>query len=191
MLLSPQAERNWESLCSVLENVLEHQSHRQLFALELGSGTGQHVIRFAQKMPFVTWQPSDIKEESLDRFVSYYRFLIVTDTNIYSWSKWLCSSHAVKFFTVSIMGNRFYIFQLCGYETAGSGSGIANWRIKSACLLAVLKHTLLQPMRRLCCSQSTWMPANRGSNGQAFLATPVMLLLPLTYCNTAPSKQQR
>lgn len=84
MLLSPQAERNWESLCSVLEDVLEHQSHRQLFALELGSGTGQHVIRFAQKMPFVTWQPSDIKEESLDRFVSYYRFLIVTDTNIYS-----------------------------------------------------------------------------------------------------------
>lgn len=69
MLLSPQAERNWESLCSVLEDVLEHQSHRQLFALELGSGTGQHVVRFSQKLPFVTWQPSDIKEESLNRFV--------------------------------------------------------------------------------------------------------------------------
>lgn len=53
----------------MLEDVLEDQSHRQLFALELGSGTGQHVIRFAQKMPFVTWQPSDIKEESRDRFV--------------------------------------------------------------------------------------------------------------------------
>ena len=71
MLLSPQAERNWEDLCVVLEDVLENQSHRQLFGLELGSGTGQHVIRFAQKMPFVTWQPSDIKEESRDRFVSY------------------------------------------------------------------------------------------------------------------------
>lgn len=70
MLLSPQAERNWEDLCAVLEDVLEEQSHRQLFALELGSGTGQHVIRFAQKMPFVTWQPSDITQESLDRFVS-------------------------------------------------------------------------------------------------------------------------
>lgn len=70
MLLSPQAERNWEGLCLVLEDVLEDQSHRQLFALELGSGTGQHVIRFAQKMPFITWQPSDIKEESRDRFVS-------------------------------------------------------------------------------------------------------------------------
>lgn len=69
MLVSPQAERNWESLSLVLEDVLESQSHRQLSALELGSGTGQHVIRFAQKLPFVTWQPSDIKEESLERSV--------------------------------------------------------------------------------------------------------------------------
>ncbi|XP_039681090.1 methyltransferase-like 26 B isoform X1 [Perca fluviatilis] len=71
MLLSPQAERNWEDLCLVLEDVLEDQSHRELFALELGSGTGQHVIRFAQKMPFVTWQPSDIKEESRDSIKAY------------------------------------------------------------------------------------------------------------------------
>ncbi|XP_067332490.1 methyltransferase-like 26 B isoform X1 [Channa argus] len=71
MLLSPQAERNWESLCSVLEDVLQDQSHKQLFALELGSGTGQHVIRFAQKMPFITWQPSDIKEESRDSIKAY------------------------------------------------------------------------------------------------------------------------
>ncbi|XP_076607813.1 methyltransferase-like 26 B [Chaetodon auriga] len=71
MLLSPQAERNWESLCLVLEDVLEDQSHRELFALELGSGTGQHVIRFAQKMPFVTWQPSDIKQECLDSIKAY------------------------------------------------------------------------------------------------------------------------
>uniref|UniRef100_A0A3B4A1G1 Methyltransferase like 26 n=1 Tax=Periophthalmus magnuspinnatus TaxID=409849 RepID=A0A3B4A1G1_9GOBI len=71
MLVSPQAERNWESLAAVLEDVLEEQSHRKLFALELGSGTGQHVIRFAQKMPFVTWQPSDIKEESRDSIKAY------------------------------------------------------------------------------------------------------------------------
>ncbi|KAF7659955.1 hypothetical protein LDENG_00290670 [Lucifuga dentata] len=71
MLVSPQAERNWEGVCSVLEDVLEDQSHRQLFALELGSGTGQHVIRFAQKIPFVTWQPSDIKEEHRDSIKAY------------------------------------------------------------------------------------------------------------------------
>ncbi|XP_035510821.1 methyltransferase-like 26 B [Morone saxatilis] len=71
MLLSPQAERNWEDICSVLEDVLEDQSHRQLFALELGSGTGQHVIRFAQKLAFVTWQPSDIKEDYRDSIKAY------------------------------------------------------------------------------------------------------------------------
>lgn len=82
MLVSPQSERNWESLSLVLEDVLENQSHRQLSALELGSGTGQHVIRFAQKMPFVTWQPSDIKEESLERSV----VLIPHIQNIYTHS---------------------------------------------------------------------------------------------------------
>ncbi|XP_072299296.1 methyltransferase-like 26 B [Eucyclogobius newberryi] len=71
MLVSPQAERNWESLSLVLEEVLEEQSQRKLFALELGSGTGQHVVRFAQKMPYVTWQPSDIKEESRDSVKAY------------------------------------------------------------------------------------------------------------------------
>lgn len=82
MLLSPQAERNWESLCSMLEDVLEEQSHRQLFALELGSGTGQHVIRFAQKMPFVTWQPSDITEQSHTRFV-VKRISYMSNTKVY------------------------------------------------------------------------------------------------------------
>ncbi|KAM9780178.1 methyltransferase-like 26 B [Neosynchiropus ocellatus] len=71
MLLSPLAERNWEDLCSLLEDVLEPQSHRKLFGLELGSGTGQHVVRFSQKLPYVTWQPSDIKEESLESIKAY------------------------------------------------------------------------------------------------------------------------
>ncbi|XP_071385912.1 methyltransferase-like 26 B [Centroberyx affinis] len=71
MLVSPLAERNWAGLCSVLEDVLEDQSHRELFGLELGSGTGQHVIHFARKIPFITWQPSDIKEECRDSIKAY------------------------------------------------------------------------------------------------------------------------
>ncbi|CAB1350244.1 unnamed protein product [Coregonus sp. 'balchen'] len=57
MLISPLADRNQKELCSVLSDVLEEQSHRELFALELGSGTGQHVVNFAMAMPFITWQP--------------------------------------------------------------------------------------------------------------------------------------
>uniref|UniRef100_A0A671MRG3 UPF0585 protein C16orf13 homolog B-like n=1 Tax=Sinocyclocheilus anshuiensis TaxID=1608454 RepID=A0A671MRG3_9TELE len=55
MLLSPAAERSQDGLLSVLWELLEDQSHRELFGLELGSGTGQHVVHFAQEMPFVTW----------------------------------------------------------------------------------------------------------------------------------------
>uniref|UniRef100_A0A667XAR0 Zgc:103625 n=1 Tax=Myripristis murdjan TaxID=586833 RepID=A0A667XAR0_9TELE len=65
------SSRNWAGLCSVLEDVLEDQSHRELFAVELGSGTGQHVIHFSQKIPFITWQPSDIKEEARDSIKAY------------------------------------------------------------------------------------------------------------------------
>ncbi|XP_034151428.1 methyltransferase-like 26 B isoform X2 [Esox lucius] len=71
MLISPLADRNQKELCSVLSDVLEEQSHRELFALELGSGTGQHVVNFALALPFVTWQPSDIKEESQESIRSY------------------------------------------------------------------------------------------------------------------------
>ncbi|XP_067279700.1 methyltransferase-like 26 B isoform X1 [Pseudorasbora parva] len=71
MLLSPAAERSQDSLLSVLWEILEDQSHRELFGLELGSGTGQHVVHFAQEMPFVTWQPSDIKEESRNSIRAY------------------------------------------------------------------------------------------------------------------------
>lgn len=33
--------------------------------LEIGSGTGQHIIDFAKKFPHITWWPSDIREEHL------------------------------------------------------------------------------------------------------------------------------
>ncbi|XP_036795684.1 methyltransferase-like 26 B [Oncorhynchus mykiss] len=54
MLISPLADRNQKELCSVLCDVLEEQSHRELFALELGSGIGQHVVNFAMATPFIT-----------------------------------------------------------------------------------------------------------------------------------------
>ncbi|XP_056310147.1 methyltransferase-like 26 B [Danio aesculapii] len=71
MLLSPAAERSQGSLLSVLWEILKDQSHQELFGLKLGSGTGQHVVHFAQEMPFVTWLPSDIKEESQNSIRAY------------------------------------------------------------------------------------------------------------------------
>lgn len=76
MLLSPAADRNQDDILSVLAEVLEEQSHKELFGLELGSGTGQHVVHFAQELTYVTWLPSDIKEESRARYWIKDHFII-------------------------------------------------------------------------------------------------------------------
>ncbi|XP_039596468.1 methyltransferase-like 26 B [Polypterus senegalus] len=69
MLLSPAAERNKDDLLQVLKDLLD--TDRELFGLELGSGTGQHVIHFAQELPFVTWQPSEISSSAHESICSY------------------------------------------------------------------------------------------------------------------------
>ncbi|XP_066560251.1 methyltransferase-like 26 B [Amia ocellicauda] len=71
MLLSPAAERNKDALLAVLRALLEPQSYHKLFALELGSGSGQHVVHFAEDLPFITWQPSDPSEEARQSICSY------------------------------------------------------------------------------------------------------------------------
>ena len=54
-LFSPSAERNKVPISAVLSQVLpEHGA-----VLEVGSGTGQHVVQFARAMPKLTWQPSE------------------------------------------------------------------------------------------------------------------------------------
>ncbi|RXM37444.1 UPF0585 protein C16orf13-like B [Acipenser ruthenus] len=71
MLLSPVAERNKDALLQVLAGLLGGHSERQLFGLELGSGSGQHVVHFAQELPFVTWQPSEISNSAQDSIYAY------------------------------------------------------------------------------------------------------------------------
>ena len=54
-LIAPAAERNKGPILTVLKRVLPARG----LVLEIASGTGQHVIHFAQCMPRLTWQPSD------------------------------------------------------------------------------------------------------------------------------------
>ena len=54
-LTSPAAERNKGPILTVLSRVLPAHG----LVLEIASGTGQHVVHFAEAMPHLTWQPSD------------------------------------------------------------------------------------------------------------------------------------
>ena len=54
-LFSPSAERNKASISEVLSRMLPERG----IVLEVGSGTGQHVVQFARAMPNLIWQPSE------------------------------------------------------------------------------------------------------------------------------------
>jgi len=64
---SPAAERNKQPILDVLRQLLpEHGS-----ALEIASGTGQHIAWFAAHLPHWTWQPTDAQARALDSIAAY------------------------------------------------------------------------------------------------------------------------
>jgi uncharacterized protein DUF938 len=55
--------RNHQAIGAVLERFLAGLSGD---AVEAGSGTGQHVVDFARRLPQITWWPSDLNERHLE-----------------------------------------------------------------------------------------------------------------------------
>ena len=55
-LFAPAAARNLDALCDLLADHAPPTGR----ALEIASGTGQHVLGFARRLPGLTWHPSDI-----------------------------------------------------------------------------------------------------------------------------------
>lgn len=58
---APSAARNLEPIAAVLATHLPARGR----ALELASGTGQHVVAFAERFHWLDWQPSDVAAENL------------------------------------------------------------------------------------------------------------------------------
>lgn len=59
---SPAAERNKQPLLEALQTLLPPSGH----ALEIASGTGQHLEHFSAQLPGWRWQPSEFEPERRD-----------------------------------------------------------------------------------------------------------------------------
>ena len=66
-LHSPAAEKNVSHITELVCRV----SPKNGTALEIASGTGQHIIKLAAVIPNLTWQPSDIDTARLNSIVSW------------------------------------------------------------------------------------------------------------------------
>ena len=55
---SESCVQNRDPILSVIEPLLRDRKH----VLEIGSGTGQHAVYFAARMPHLTWHTSDVAE---------------------------------------------------------------------------------------------------------------------------------
>ena len=64
---SPAAERNRQPILEVLQQLLPAQG----VALEIASGTGQHVAWFAAGLPAWRWQPSDAQGDDFDSIAGW------------------------------------------------------------------------------------------------------------------------
>ncbi len=64
---APAAERNREPILAVLRKVLPAKGK----ALEIASGTGQHIAAFAAAFPGIDWQPSDPDPAARDSIASW------------------------------------------------------------------------------------------------------------------------
>jgi hypothetical protein len=65
---APAFHRNHQAIRAVLERFLAGKSGD---VVEAGSGTGQHVVDFARRMPDITWWPSDLNEQHLKSITAW------------------------------------------------------------------------------------------------------------------------
>lgn len=66
-LHAPATVRNRDVIADVLAEILpEHGT-----ILEIASGTGEHIIHFAQRFPELNWQPSDYSDASLPSIAAW------------------------------------------------------------------------------------------------------------------------
>jgi len=87
------SDRNKDHILDVLKNQLD--ANQNGFALEISSGTGQHIVHFAQYFTKWKWQPSDVDQHYTNSVKAYLEetklenilspvFLDVTDNSTWN-----------------------------------------------------------------------------------------------------------
>jgi len=71
MISAPAAERNKEPILNVLKEILAEKCSRPMKALEIASGTGQHITHFAKNFPSIHWKPSDVDKRYFASITAY------------------------------------------------------------------------------------------------------------------------
>ncbi len=66
-LFAPSAARNSEPLTHALAPFVPSSGR----AMEIASGTGQHIVAYAKAYPTVTWQPTEVAEDRITSIAAY------------------------------------------------------------------------------------------------------------------------
>jgi len=74
----PSADRNKDPILAVLQATLP--ADRPLAALEISSGTGQHIAHFAPHFPLVVWRGSEMTQQLLDSIRAHQQDLGLDNT---------------------------------------------------------------------------------------------------------------
>jgi len=64
---APSALRNRDAITTAIKPFMPGSGT----ALEIASGTGEHVIRYAKEFPDIIWQPSDIENDRLESIAAW------------------------------------------------------------------------------------------------------------------------
>lgn len=73
--IAPATARNRVPILEILRNALPASG----LILEIASGTGEHVVHFAQALPQFDWQPTDIRAEAHTSIAAYAQDMGLTN----------------------------------------------------------------------------------------------------------------
>ena len=68
-LFAPSAERNSAPIVNLVKRIAPQSGK----ALEIASGTGQHIVQLALSLPNIVWSPSDVEEERLKSIAAWVK----------------------------------------------------------------------------------------------------------------------